>query len=161
MKMEREGATSTQLKITGACHNKREAFQYVTERSCHLASTLCSQCFNFTFCGQRFLNEDKICWWEVGGRAQGCSMVWMLMNWCSNLLMRPKLSPLSGFVHMKGHLACRGRCDISLTLNKLVSVGVLVCARENVREREREKIWGSFDLRFSHLTTWAWENGTW
>lgn len=79
----------------------------------------------------------------------------MLMNWCSNLLMRSKLSPLSGFVHMKGHLPRRGHCDSSLTVSKPVSRCVYV------------RIWAGWHrptpfspdiLRFS---AWAGGDRTW
>lgn len=113
-----------------------ELFSVKAERSRHCDSVRLFLFFFFfpeAALGQRFLNEDESCWWGVGGRARGCSVVWMLMNWCSNLLMRSKLSPLSGFVHMKGHLPRRGHCDSSLTVSKPVSrcvvAYVCVCVR--------------------------------
>lgn len=57
--------------------------------------------------------------------------------------MRSKLSPLSGFVHMKGHLLCRGHHASSLAVYKLVSR--CVC----VREYEEDDT----DLQRSHLTS--------
>lgn len=51
----------------------------------------------------------------------------MLMKWCSNLLMRAKLSPLSVFVHMKGQLPCRGHCDRTLRVQTGQSVCVCLC----------------------------------
>lgn len=93
-------------------------------------------------------------WEEEPKAASWCGCWW---NWCSNLLMRSKLSPLSGFVHMKGHLPRRGLCDSSLTVYKLVS--------RCVRECEED---GDTDLHHSHPTPWVsllelegttWEGG--
>lgn len=77
--------------------------------------------------------------------------------------MRSKLSPLPGFVHMKGHLPCRGHCDSSLTVHKLVSRCVLECVRVCMTRRgwHRPALFSPDILRRSAWTggSRTWEGG--
>lgn len=138
------------------CHNRWGTSQYASRK---VLSLKFSFMFSVFFFQEALLSEDESCWWRVGGRAGGCSVVWMLMNWCSNFLMRSKLSPLSGFVRMKGHLPCRGHHMTASSQCANWSVGVCsisVCG-----------IWGGWhrptpfspdSLRFS---VWAGGNRMW
>ncbi len=136
-KMQREGVTLTREKIKTPVTTGQELFQNVSRKVLSLGlSVKVIFLFLEVALGQRFLNRVESCWWGVGGRTRGCSAAWRLMNWCSNLLMRSKLSPLCGFVHRKGHLPCHGHRDSSLTASKLVSRCVVVCSCgwDNVRD---------------------------
>ena len=62
--------------------------------------------------------------------------------------MRCKLSTLSGFVHMRGHLPCHGHSDRTLAVYKLVGRCVCVSVCVCVCEYEEDDM----DLHCSHLT---------
>lgn len=75
------------------------------ERSCHFDSDLCSLFFSKKHVDKGSWMRMKAVdaeWEEKPEAASWCGC------WCSNVLMRSKLSPFPGRDHMSGHLPCRG-----------------------------------------------------